>query len=59
MKIILVFINRIFVKRVEFLIVDEADKLFEEGQQSFRDQVNLAQIDFVTLKILLTFRPNF
>jgi superfamily II DNA/RNA helicase len=29
-----------FNLRVEFLIVDEADKLFEEGQQSFRDQVN-------------------
>lgn len=35
---ILFFIYFIF-SRVEFLIVDEADKLFEEGQQSFRDQV--------------------
>lgn len=34
------FLYIIIANRVEFLIVDEADKLFEEGQQSFRDQVN-------------------
>jgi hypothetical protein len=31
---------------VEWLIVDESDKLFEEGKTGFRDQVHTGYIDW-------------
>ncbi len=32
---------KMYIFSVEWLIVDESDKLFEEGKRGFRDQVRL------------------
>lgn len=38
-----------FSDSIEWLVVDESDKLFEEGKTGFRDQVNI----YFSLLILL------
>ena len=33
--------NYFFIRRVHWLVVDESDKLFEDGKTGFRDQVGM------------------
>ena len=36
-----VVVLTIFIPRVHWLVVDESDKLFEDGKTGFRDQVDI------------------
>lgn len=38
-------LNIIVVVSVEWLVVDESDKLFEEGKTGFRDQVSSTSVN--------------
>ena len=47
-------LNIIVVVSVEWLVVDESDKLFEEGKTGFRDQVSSTSDDnFFRFKFIL------
>lgn len=41
----------ISLKSVEFLIIDESDKLFEAGVRGFRDQVKTTKLPKIILSI--------